>query len=309
MAEKLTILIVDDEPDIIDIVNNILQRQSYEVVTAYNGAEAIEKAKAHRPAVIIMDRNMPEMDGDEALTRLKESADTAAIPVIMLTAQDKYEQVTYGYKLGADQYITKPFTPSQVLNGVKMVLVKRPGLPDGEVAAHAREFLKACHQLSARSQELAKLFAAAEKLSPSQWLYAGLKARLEQDQGLLGTLKSAPQWSYAFHGWGVDFYNAETSERVDLAIGPGGHADTFDEWRIQSYIESETQRSRGFTALQKIIHNHSDATEKLIRHLQFQGWIEQAKKQGGKGTEPSIDAQLEDRWMVSAKGIQELKKG
>ena len=78
--------------------------------------------KTQKPDLIILDIMMPEMDGLEVLSRLKAVAETATIPVILLTAKVQYEDVLGGYKLGADYYITKPFTSTQLVNGINLLL-------------------------------------------------------------------------------------------------------------------------------------------------------------------------------------------
>lgn len=122
MDTKKTIMVVDDNPDIITIVKTILEGKGYTVFSASSGPELLELLKERKPDLIILDIMMPEMDGLEVLTRLKGMADTATIPVILLTAKVQYEDVLGGYKLGADYYITKPFTSTQLVNGINLLL-------------------------------------------------------------------------------------------------------------------------------------------------------------------------------------------
>jgi CheY-like chemotaxis protein len=117
-----TIIVVDDNPDIVNIVKTILEGKGYNVLCAYSGAELLTKLKERKPDLIILDIMMPEMDGLEVLTKLKGVPDTASIPVILLTAKVQYEDVLGGYKLGADYYITKPFTSTQLTNGINLLL-------------------------------------------------------------------------------------------------------------------------------------------------------------------------------------------
>jgi CheY-like chemotaxis protein len=122
MDNKKTIMVVDDNPDIITIVKTILEGKGYTVFSASSGPELLTLLKDHKPDLIILDIMMPEMDGLEVLTRLKGMGDTATIPVILLTAKVQYEDVLGGYKLGADYYITKPFTSTQLVNGINLLL-------------------------------------------------------------------------------------------------------------------------------------------------------------------------------------------
>ena len=306
MDQKKQILVVDDEPDIINIVSMMLEKDGFCVSSASNGIEAMSSVKESKPDVIFLDRNMPEMGGDEVMTRLKESPKTSSIPIILLTSLDKYEDVSGGYGMGADGYITKPFTRSQISNGLRLVLTLRPNLSDDTLKNHAVEFLQACYQLSNRAKELAENCAAQEGLPTSQWLYQGLEIRLKKEQNHFGNLKKAPDWMYVFRGWGVDFYNSKTGEQLSLAIGPDGRSDSFDEWRLQNYIETETQWHSLFTELNSLIKNHSDTSEKFIEYLSFHGPPARANRQGPPSPPTPNQAQLEDRWVVTSAGVQVL---
>ena len=122
MDTQRTIMVVDDNPDIITIVKTILEGKGYQVLSASSGQELLNLLPDRKPDLIILDIMMPEMDGLEVLGRLKAVTETAAIPVILLTAKVQYEDVLGGYKLGADYYITKPFTSTQLVNGINLLL-------------------------------------------------------------------------------------------------------------------------------------------------------------------------------------------
>lgn len=115
-------MVVDDNPDIVTIVKTILEGKGYKVLSASSGQELLNALNGDKPDLIILDIMMPEMDGLECLGRLKGAAETASIPVILLTAKVQYEDVLGGYKLGADYYITKPFTSTQLVNGINLLL-------------------------------------------------------------------------------------------------------------------------------------------------------------------------------------------
>ncbi len=119
MAKK--ILAVDDEKHIVRLVQINLQKEGYDVVTASNGREALERVAADKPDLIIMDVMMPEMDGFEALKVLKADDATSGIPVIMLTAKAQDADVFSGWQKGADLYLTKPFNPTELLTFVKRI--------------------------------------------------------------------------------------------------------------------------------------------------------------------------------------------
>jgi CheY-like chemotaxis protein len=122
MENNKTIMVVDDNPDIITIVRTILEGKGFNVLSASSGAECLESLKKQKPDLIVLDIMMPEMDGLEVLTRLKAMAEFNNVPVVLLTAKVQYEDVLGGYKLGADYYITKPFTSTQLINGINLLL-------------------------------------------------------------------------------------------------------------------------------------------------------------------------------------------
>jgi len=122
MDTKKTIMVVDDNPDIITIVKTILEGRGFTVFSASSGPELLNLLPTQKADLIILDIMMPEMDGLEVLTRLKGKTETSTIPVILLTAKVQYEDVLGGYKLGADYYITKPFTSTQLVNGINLLL-------------------------------------------------------------------------------------------------------------------------------------------------------------------------------------------
>ena len=115
------ILAVDDERHIVRLVEVNLQRAGYEVVTAYDGREALEKVKSENPDLVVLDVMMPYMDGFEVLKNLKADPATAEIPVIMLTAKAQDADVFRGWQSGVDCYLTKPFNPMELLTFVKRI--------------------------------------------------------------------------------------------------------------------------------------------------------------------------------------------
>ncbi len=117
-----TILVVDDDPDIVTLVKTILEREGFGVQTAYNGLEVFSRLEEQKPDLIILDIMRPQMDGLEVLRQLKGNADYSSVPVILLTAKVQYKDVLGGYKLGADYYMPKPFNSSQLINSINFVL-------------------------------------------------------------------------------------------------------------------------------------------------------------------------------------------
>lgn len=127
------ILAVDDEKHIVRLVQINLQKEGFEVVTATNGREALEAVTQHSPDLIVMDVMMPEMDGFEALQKLKENPDTQNIPVIMLTAKAQDADVFKGWQSGADLYLTKPFNPQELITFVKRIFESQQESGDDDV--------------------------------------------------------------------------------------------------------------------------------------------------------------------------------
>lgn len=127
---KKKILVVDDEPDMVEMLKLILESASYEVLTAYDGQEGIEKAKLERPDAIILDLMMPRKDGFQACKELKGDPTTAAIPVLVLTAiSEKLSHTKYaksmGLELEAEDYIDKPVDANLLLERLEKLLRRR----------------------------------------------------------------------------------------------------------------------------------------------------------------------------------------
>jgi CheY-like chemotaxis protein len=110
-----TVLIADDDPDILNIVAVSLETQGYATYTATNGLEAVEAARLHRPDLILLDMMMPVMSGYEAAAQLKADPATASIPIVGLSAKAMATDIELASGLGIDGYITKPFRIAQVL--------------------------------------------------------------------------------------------------------------------------------------------------------------------------------------------------
>ncbi len=125
------ILVVDDEPDIVELVAFNLQQEGFEVITAVNGWEAVEKARATLPDLILLDLMLPELDGFAVCEMLRRLSATADIPVIMLTAWTSEPSRILGLELGADDYVTKPFSPRELRLRVHRVLGRNTAAAGG----------------------------------------------------------------------------------------------------------------------------------------------------------------------------------
>jgi DNA-binding response OmpR family regulator len=114
-----TILVVDDEARLVSLIESYLSQEGYRVVSAANGREALSKTRAERPDLIVLDLMMPEMDGFEFMRLHRQEA---ATPIILLTARVEDEEKVIGLELGADDYMTKPFRPRELLARIRAVL-------------------------------------------------------------------------------------------------------------------------------------------------------------------------------------------
>ena len=130
---KLKILVVDDEPDALELISYNLKAAGFDVATAADGEEALKRARNAQPALIILDVMLPEVDGLEVCKTLRREPATASVPIIMLTAKAAEIDRVLGLELGADDYVTKPFSPRELILRVKALLRRRnPSEPEPE---------------------------------------------------------------------------------------------------------------------------------------------------------------------------------
>ena len=115
-------LVADDDEDVRELVVFRLERAGYEVITAGDGEEAVELALARRPRVCVIDVMMPKLDGYEVTERLRASADLAGAAILLLTASVQEASVERGFAAGADDYIKKPFSPSELVDRIASAL-------------------------------------------------------------------------------------------------------------------------------------------------------------------------------------------
>jgi len=125
-----TILLVDDEPKVCELIRAYLVKDGYDVIIAADGKAAIGQAQIHKPDLILLDLNLPELDGLEVCRTIRKQSN---VPIIMLTARDEETDKIVGLELGADDYVTKPFSPRELAARVSAVLRRyREGLKQGE---------------------------------------------------------------------------------------------------------------------------------------------------------------------------------
>ncbi|TLD41609.1 MAG: Phosphate regulon transcriptional regulatory protein PhoB (SphR) [Candidatus Jettenia ecosi] len=138
---KEKILIVDDEQDLVKLIRYHLEKDGYKVLSASNGEDALFMARRERPELIVLDLMLPGIDGLEVCKKLKTTPELATIAIVMLTAKGEESDITVGLRLGADDYVTKPFSPKEliariqaVLRRIKTSLVTRDYIEIGDLA-------------------------------------------------------------------------------------------------------------------------------------------------------------------------------
>jgi DNA-binding response OmpR family regulator len=197
------LLLVDDEPSIIQLARMYLEREGFRIDSAKDGEAALDKVARERPALVVLDVMLPRLDGFEVCRRLRASQNS--IPILMLTARDEDIDKILGLELGADDYLTKPFNPRELVARVKAILrrgersVKLEGaapiqLGNLTVDPARREVRLASRTLSLRTQEFDLLLTLAE--------HRGLVLSREQ------ILQKA---------WGFDFYGQTRTVDVHVA--------------------------------------------------------------------------------------------
>jgi len=125
---KETILLVDDERNIVDLARMYLEQESFKVEAAYDGQTALDKIKSLQPALVVLDLMLPVVDGWEVCRRVRSASD---VPIIMLTARDDDVDKIVGLELGADDYLTKPFNPRELVARIKAILRRAGHAPAG----------------------------------------------------------------------------------------------------------------------------------------------------------------------------------
>jgi two-component system alkaline phosphatase synthesis response regulator PhoP len=136
-----TILVVDDEPEIATIARDYLDRAGFRVITAGDGPAALRLARSERPSLVVLDLMLPGMDGLDVIRSLRSDPATSGMPVIMLTARVEESDRLVGLELGADDYITKPFSPRELVARVRAVLRRTEGQSEAAVLLHADDLV------------------------------------------------------------------------------------------------------------------------------------------------------------------------
>jgi len=152
------VLVVEDEPDIAALIAYQLTREGFRVETSGTGTEALESISREIPDLVVLDRMLPGISGDEVLNRLRDEQATSSVPVLMLTAKREQEDRIQGFELGADDYLTKPFSPRELVLRVQAILrrMRETGVTAGGRVLRAGPLRMdlGAHQVSRNGEEL-----------------------------------------------------------------------------------------------------------------------------------------------------------
>ena len=197
------ILIVEDEQDILDLITLYLEKEGFRTVSAKTGTEGLRQVKQEKPDLVVLDLMLPEIDGLEICKRLRAAPDTALLPIIMLTAKAEESDTVIGLALGADDYVTKPFSPKALVARIKALLRRLERKPDENLPQYSYGNLVmdlTRHEVRVQKKEIpltAKEFGLLEQLLRNP-------GRVLTREILLSTI------------WGYDYYG--TTRTVDVHV-------------------------------------------------------------------------------------------
>ncbi len=193
-AMNKKVLVVEDDRDILQLVKMYLEKEGFRTLSASNGAEALRQARSEHPDLVVLDLMLPELDGLEVCKKLRMSPQTSMLPIIMLTARSEESDTVVGLELGADDYVTKPFSPKALLARVKALFRRLERSNDQEVNLYnygAVTLNLSCHEVIVNGQEIsltAKEFGLLEHLLRNP-------GRVLTRDVLLNSV-----WGYDYHG-------------------------------------------------------------------------------------------------------------
>lgn len=151
---KGKILIVEDDRDIVEMVEYNLKQEGYETSHAYDGEKGIKLADKEKPDLIILDLMLPAIDGFEVCKALKRQQSTASVPIIILSAKSRETDKVVGLELGADDYVTKPFSPRELIARIRAVLRRHKEQPAGEIKTGQLVVDSAGHKVLVKGREV-----------------------------------------------------------------------------------------------------------------------------------------------------------
>ena len=210
---RQTILVVDDEPDIVEIIQYNLEKSGFDVIVAADGPAALEKARDETPDLIVLDLMLPGLEGTDVCRILKQDERTRSIPILMLTAKSEEIDRIIGLELGADDYVVKPFSPREIALRIRNIL-RRRSVPEtlGPVRAGPLVIDVEGHHVSV-SGSTVSLTATEFKLLATLFQRRG---RVQTREELLDVV-----WGYDYMGYGrtVDAHIKRLREKLGEAAG------------------------------------------------------------------------------------------
>jgi two-component system phosphate regulon response regulator PhoB len=213
LAVMKSILIIEDEKDIVDLIEYHLKQSGFSVISALDGPAGLEKAKKKGPNLIILDLMLPAMDGKDICRSLKSNPLTQSIPILMLTAKAEETDRLIGFELGADDYVTKPFSPKELVLRVKAILRRKEVDHEGEKIIQIGDLLIDIdrHHVSIKKSPV-RLTSTEFKLLVE---LVSKKGRVQTREHLLDRV-----WGYTYEGYArtVDTHIRRLREK----IGPLG---------------------------------------------------------------------------------------
>ncbi len=213
MAAMKSILIIEDEKDIVDLIEYHLKQSGFSVISALDGPTGLERAKKKRPNLIILDLMLPGLGGKDICRALKSNPPTQSIPILMLTAKAEETDRLIGFELGADDYVTKPFSPKELVLRVKAILRRKDVDQEGEKVIQIGDLLIDIdrHHVSIK-QSPVRLTSTEFKLLVE---LASKKGRVQTREHLLDRV-----WGYTYEGYArtVDTHIRRLREKM----GPFG---------------------------------------------------------------------------------------
>lgn len=214
-AQPVKVLVVDDEPNIVELLQVSLKFQGFDVLTARDGAEALRRAREYEPDALILDVMMPRMDGFELLTRLRSEGIDA--PVLFLTAKDAVEHRIHGLTIGADDYVTKPFSLEEVITRLRVILRR------GRVVDHEPEDATISYADLTLNDETHEVTKAGEYVELSPTEFNLLRYLMLNAEVVLSKAKILDNvWHYDFGGDGnvVESYISYLRRKIDTGEVP-----------------------------------------------------------------------------------------
>jgi two-component system phosphate regulon response regulator PhoB len=211
-SKTKSILIIEDEKDIVDLIEYHLKQSGFSVISTLDGPSGLELARKKRPGLVILDLMLPGMDGKDVCRALKSNPLTQAIPILMLTAKAEEVDRVIGFELGADDYVTKPFSPRELVLRVKAILRRKEVPLEGEKIVQIGDLLIDIdrHHVSIK-KNLVQLTSTEFKLLVE---LASNRGRVQTRERLLDKV-----WGYTYEGYArtVDTHIRRLREKLGRA--------------------------------------------------------------------------------------------